>query len=148
VKTEDKEDLAYLEELIAANPKYTAQHTPPGGFDYSHMWSAVERGRVYVKIDDDIVCALVYYLGALLTAVSCTLKIRPFEVLLSGKSSIQNLLLCLRTSSFNLLSLGFITIWVRSTHTSQNSITRISTLPQRRGGNRNYPTGTAQKIGT
>lgn len=62
MKTEDKDDLAYLEQLLAANPKYKAQYTPPGGFDYSHMWSAVEKGNVYVKIDDDVVRAFVYNL--------------------------------------------------------------------------------------
>lgn len=64
MKTDVKEDLDYLEKLLEANPQYKAQHTPPGGFDYSHMWSAVEKGNVYVKIDDDVVCAVVHNLTA------------------------------------------------------------------------------------
>ena len=55
VRTEDEEDLAYLEELLVANPKYSAHHSAGSGFDYSQMWSAVEKGNVYVKIDDDVV---------------------------------------------------------------------------------------------
>ena len=55
VRTEDEEDLAYLEELLVANPKYSAHRSAGSGFDYSQMWSAVEAGNVYVKIDDDVV---------------------------------------------------------------------------------------------
>ena len=58
VKTQDKEDLAYLDELLATNPKYSARYTGDEvNFDYSHMWSNVEKGNVYVKIDDDVVCS-------------------------------------------------------------------------------------------
>ncbi|MCJ1405839.1 hypothetical protein MMC11_009069 [Xylographa trunciseda] len=54
VRTDDVEDLAYLEELLVANPKYSAHRSSGSGFDYSQMWSAVEKGNVYVKIDDDV----------------------------------------------------------------------------------------------
>ncbi|MCJ1379589.1 hypothetical protein MMC17_002691 [Xylographa soralifera] len=54
VRTDDQDDLAYLEELLVANPKYSAHHSAGSGFDYSQMWSAVEKGNVYVKIDDDV----------------------------------------------------------------------------------------------
>ena len=54
-KTSDKDDLAYLEELLASNPKYSAQYHNRDGFDYSQMWGVCEKGNVYVKIDDDVV---------------------------------------------------------------------------------------------
>lgn len=56
VKTEDKADLAYLEKLLLRNPgRYSKRVTDNAGFDYSQMWSVVEAGNIYVKIDDDVV---------------------------------------------------------------------------------------------
>ena len=54
-KTSDHEDLAYLDELLASNDKWTAVYHNAEGFDYSKMWDVAEKGNVYVKIDDDVV---------------------------------------------------------------------------------------------
>ena len=55
VKTDVKEDLAYLDDILASNDKYSARYQEQGGFDYSQMWNVCEKGNVYVKIDDDVV---------------------------------------------------------------------------------------------
>ncbi|MCJ1309322.1 hypothetical protein MMC25_002981 [Agyrium rufum] len=54
VKTEVEEDLAYLPELLASNPKYRALYQHQTGSDYSQMWNMCEKGIMYVKIDDDV----------------------------------------------------------------------------------------------
>lgn len=54
-KTEVQEDLDFLDELLASEPKYYSVHRVNStGGDYSKMYSVCERGNVYVKIDDDI----------------------------------------------------------------------------------------------
>ena len=81
VKTEVPEDLAYLEELLASNPSYTAQYQHQGGFDYSQMWNSCEKGVMYVKIDDDVVSLdRIDTVGALIDNVgSSILKTRPSD---------------------------------------------------------------------
>ncbi|KAL9115599.1 MAG: hypothetical protein Q9187_007248 [Circinaria calcarea] len=78
-KTDDKDDLAYLEELLASNPNYSAEYHNQQGFDYSQMWSVCKKGNIYVKIDDDVVrvpgLQLRTALGFLLTDDSSSLKI-------------------------------------------------------------------------
>lgn len=54
-KTDDKDDLAYLDQLLVSNPKYSAEYHNQGGFDYSQMWGVCKKGNMYVKIDDDVV---------------------------------------------------------------------------------------------
>lgn len=55
-KTKDKDDLSYLEQLIQTSDKYSADYPPyREGIDFSQMYGAVERGNIYVKIDDDVV---------------------------------------------------------------------------------------------
>ena len=84
VKTDNKEDLKYLEDLLALEPKYKAQYSPTEGFDghdYSHMWESVKKGNIYVKIDDDVVCRNIkrdIRLFSLLMRTSCSLKTRPY----------------------------------------------------------------------
>ena len=79
-KTDDKDDLAYLEKLLASNPNYSAEYHNQQGFDYSQMWSVCKKGNIYVKIDDDVVRVsglhLRTALGFLLTGDSSSLKIR------------------------------------------------------------------------
>ena len=54
-KTDNEEDLTFLDELLASEPKrYSAHHVNSTGGDYSQMYKVCERGNVYVKIDDDI----------------------------------------------------------------------------------------------
>jgi hypothetical protein len=55
VKTDNKEDLAYLDELLAANPAYS-KHVPEGNYkSWVGSWQVVKPKNIYIKIDDDIV---------------------------------------------------------------------------------------------
>ena len=52
--TENKADIAWLDELITKVPEYRKVGTPPGGWDL--MWTALDQhDAIYVKIDDDLV---------------------------------------------------------------------------------------------
>ena len=57
VKNTDKEpDLAYLDEILASSPYYKLIELEGVGFiGYGYAWSHLERGNLYVKIDDDVV---------------------------------------------------------------------------------------------
>lgn len=55
--TDDEDDLRYLDEIIASNPIRYKKLTIPGKLgDYNSAWQHLERGKYYIKIDDDIVC--------------------------------------------------------------------------------------------
>ena len=54
-KTDNEADLAYLEELLQTSDKYSAEYHNEKGLDFSQMYSACEKGNIYVKIDDDVV---------------------------------------------------------------------------------------------
>lgn len=58
--TENDEDLAYLDEIIASDPERHKKLVIPGDklwvYTYYKAWQNLERGKYYVKIDDDIVC--------------------------------------------------------------------------------------------
>lgn len=54
-KTNDEDDLAYLEDLIQKNPKYSAQYHNETGLNFSKMYGSCVKGNIYVKIDDDVV---------------------------------------------------------------------------------------------
>ena len=57
VNTKKEEDIKYLEELIKTSDLYKMITIPSLG--YNEVWgNAVERNVMYIKIDDDIVCAL------------------------------------------------------------------------------------------
>lgn len=59
INTVNEEDLAYLDEILASSDRYkTVDLSEEGiGFEgYEHAWGHLERGKLYVKIDDDIVC--------------------------------------------------------------------------------------------
>ncbi|SPJ75356.1 uncharacterized protein FTOL_05087 [Fusarium torulosum] len=56
--TQNEEDLHYLDEIIASNPakhKKIIPEKPLSTYTYYKAWQLLERGKYYVKIDDDIV---------------------------------------------------------------------------------------------
>lgn len=57
VNTEQTDDLRYLEEILASNPRYKKVHPQEitSTYTYKHIWKLVEKGKYYVKIDDDVV---------------------------------------------------------------------------------------------
>ncbi|UNI24727.1 hypothetical protein JDV02_010452 [Purpureocillium takamizusanense] len=59
VNTDDEKDLEYLEEIIASNPQRYKKLIVPGEklwiYSLYKAWQRLERGRYYVKVDDDIV---------------------------------------------------------------------------------------------
>lgn len=57
--TQNEGDLDYLDEIIASNPekyKKIIPEKPLSTYTYYKAWQLLERGKYYVKIDDDIVC--------------------------------------------------------------------------------------------
>ncbi|WEW60143.1 hypothetical protein PRK78_005628 [Emydomyces testavorans] len=54
--TDNKEDLAFLDQVIKRSPRYKkiSLEKPVGWPDYTKLWRQVERGTMYIKIDDDI----------------------------------------------------------------------------------------------
>ncbi|KAH6993193.1 hypothetical protein EDB82DRAFT_545424 [Fusarium venenatum] len=57
VNTDKGDDLRYLEQIIATNPRYKKIHPQEmaGTYTYKHIWKLLDRGKYYVKIDDDVV---------------------------------------------------------------------------------------------
>jgi hypothetical protein len=59
VNTDDEDDLAYLDEIVSTNPTRHKTIRITGDKLYSHTfykaWQHLERGKYYIKIDDDIV---------------------------------------------------------------------------------------------
>jgi hypothetical protein len=56
--TDKKEDLEYLEEILASSPRYRKIDLTGEGvgfIGYANAWGHLERGKLYFKIDDDIV---------------------------------------------------------------------------------------------
>ena len=56
--TEKKEDLKYLNEIIASQPRYKMIDLSAEGvgfIGYGFAWGHLERGSLYMKIDDDVV---------------------------------------------------------------------------------------------
>lgn len=61
VNTEQKGDLRYLEEILASNPqRYKKIYSDEiaGTYTYKNIWKKLDRGKYYVKIDDDVVRAI------------------------------------------------------------------------------------------
>ncbi|PGH16569.1 hypothetical protein AJ79_01675 [Helicocarpus griseus UAMH5409] len=54
--TNNEEDLKFLDKIVERSPRYKkiTLEKPVGWPDYTKLWRRVERGTVYVKIDDDI----------------------------------------------------------------------------------------------
>ena len=59
--TAKEDDLAYLDEILKTSPRYKmvdlAKEGNVGFVGYAAAWGHVERGKLYVKIDDDVVCS-------------------------------------------------------------------------------------------
>ena len=58
VNTQNEEDLRYLDEIIVSNPTRHKKVIPEehlSTYIYYKAWRHLERGKYYVKIDDDIV---------------------------------------------------------------------------------------------
>ncbi|KAG8672332.1 hypothetical protein FPOAC2_05715 [Fusarium poae] len=57
VNTDKGDDLRYLEQIIASNPRYKKIHPEEivGTYTYKYIWKLLDRGKYYVKIDDDVV---------------------------------------------------------------------------------------------
>lgn len=57
--TDNKDDLRYLDDIIKSNPAVHRKLEIPGEklwvYSYYKIWQRLERGKYYVKIDDDIV---------------------------------------------------------------------------------------------
>lgn len=54
VNTDDPPRLAYLDSLVKTSKSYVKVDLPGLGFD--SVWAtAVKRGNIYIKIDDDVV---------------------------------------------------------------------------------------------
>jgi hypothetical protein len=55
VRTDDEDDLKYLEELLPTVPEYKKYEAKGRGGRYKDAWDVVEKGTMYIKIDDDVV---------------------------------------------------------------------------------------------
>jgi hypothetical protein len=56
--TEQPEDLAYLQEILDSSPRYKVvdlSQEGTGSAGYNNAWGHMERGKLYVKIDDDVI---------------------------------------------------------------------------------------------
>ena len=54
--TKDEEDLRYLEELMQISPRFKIIESKQLGKNaFEDPWSQLQRGRIYVKFDDDVV---------------------------------------------------------------------------------------------
>ena len=60
--THRKSDLEYLEEILASSSRYkkvdVTKDGAAGFAGYGNAWAHLERGKIYVKIDDDVVSPL------------------------------------------------------------------------------------------
>lgn len=58
--THRKSDLNYLEEILASSPRYkkidVTKEGAAGLAGYGNAWGHLEPRKLYVKIDDDVVC--------------------------------------------------------------------------------------------
>jgi hypothetical protein len=55
VRTDDADDLKYLDELLPTVPEYKKFEAKGRGGKYKDAWDVVEKGTMYIKIDDDVV---------------------------------------------------------------------------------------------
>ena len=58
--THRESDLGYLEEILASSDQYkridVTKEGSAGMAGFGNAWGHLERGKIYVKIDDDVVC--------------------------------------------------------------------------------------------
>lgn len=81
--TQNEGDLHYLDEIIASNPtryRKIIPEKPLSTYTYYKAWQLLERGKYYVKIDDDIVClpGLHSGFGGGLLATGMAIHTNPF----------------------------------------------------------------------
>lgn len=81
--TQNEGDLDYVDEIIASNPekyKKIIPEKPLSTYTYYKAWQLLERGKYYVKIDDDIVCLPRLYSGLRggLPAIGIAIHTNPF----------------------------------------------------------------------
>ncbi|EDN09091.1 conserved hypothetical protein [Histoplasma mississippiense (nom. inval.)] len=57
VNTENEDDLRYLDEILASSPRHRKLDLGRmvRGPEFRQIWKHLERGKIYVKIDDDVV---------------------------------------------------------------------------------------------
>ena len=55
VKTDDAEDIEWLDQLVDTSSSYRKVDLPDTDVNFGQVWNVVERGTMYVKIDDDVV---------------------------------------------------------------------------------------------
>ncbi len=91
-KTDNEDDLSYLEQLIQSSDKFSAEYHNEKGLDFSQMYSACKRGNIYVKIDDDVVRSMSLYRVAYrkLTILSSSSKTQLFDPSSRKKSHTRN----------------------------------------------------------
>lgn len=56
--TDNPEDLKYLDEILASSPRYSMLDATAEGVGfagYAQAWTQLDRGKLYVKVDDDVV---------------------------------------------------------------------------------------------
>jgi hypothetical protein len=58
VHTDNQHDLEYLDQLVNSTAGYTKHQTEKEYEWLVGSWEKVERGNIYVKIDDDVVSTL------------------------------------------------------------------------------------------
>ena len=77
-RTDNEEDLRYLDRLVESADGYSRRNLTEYNGDaskvtYGQAWDVVERGTMYIKIDDDIVsCYLSSCTGSVLKYVALT----------------------------------------------------------------------------
>ena len=54
-KTTNVEDLEWLDQLIPTSKSYKKRILPDPGINFGMLWDIFERGKMYLKIDDDVV---------------------------------------------------------------------------------------------
>ncbi|KAL1616260.1 hypothetical protein SLS54_008553 [Diplodia seriata] len=54
-RTDNEEDLAWLDGLVAREPAYTRKNLQFDGIDYTTAYDICENGTMYIKMDDDLV---------------------------------------------------------------------------------------------
>lgn len=61
MRTDDKDDIHWLDEKLQTTPEYTKWDGARGrGGKYADAWNVVEKGTMYIKIDDDVVSQPLY----------------------------------------------------------------------------------------
>lgn len=59
-KTTNVEDLEWLDQLIPTSKSYKKRILADPGINFGMTWHIFERGKMYLKIDDDVVRLLIF----------------------------------------------------------------------------------------